>query len=177
MPSEAQVLNQIARGVNYLHKNGFSHGNLNPQTILISQSRPVRIKVSEFGLCCKYFERDVIDTKPDLLLSSELFVSNKVTGSFEQNTDEKKESNFSNDKSEHQLSHPKYWTRAKYESLPVDQEGKRSIPRATVNGDIFAAGCLFFYYLTGGFHPFGNTNSIVANISKMEPVNLKSNHT
>ena len=50
MPSDAQVLSQIAKGINYLHKKGFAHGNLNPQTVLISQSQPVRIKVAEFGL-------------------------------------------------------------------------------------------------------------------------------
>ena len=50
MPSNGQVLSQIAKGINYLHKKGFTHGNLNPQTIVISQSQPVRIKVAEFGL-------------------------------------------------------------------------------------------------------------------------------
>ena len=58
MPSDAQVLSQIAKGINFLHTKGFAHGNLNPQTVLISQSQPVRMKVAEFGLrktlveCC-----------------------------------------------------------------------------------------------------------------------------
>ena len=50
MPSDAQVLSQIAKGINFLHTKGFAHGNLNPQTVLISQSQPVRMKVAEFGL-------------------------------------------------------------------------------------------------------------------------------
>ena len=50
MPSDAQVLSQIAKGINFLHTKGFAHGNLNPQTILVSQSQPVRMKVAEFGL-------------------------------------------------------------------------------------------------------------------------------
>ena len=50
MPSDAQVLSQIAKGINFLHTKGFAHGNLNPQTVLIGQSQPVRMKVAEFGL-------------------------------------------------------------------------------------------------------------------------------
>ena len=34
----------------FFHTKGFAHGNLNPKTILIRQSQPVRIKVAEFGL-------------------------------------------------------------------------------------------------------------------------------
>lgn len=51
MPSDAQVLYQIAKGVDYLHKRGLAHGRLNPKAILISQSHPVKMKVSDFGLC------------------------------------------------------------------------------------------------------------------------------
>jgi hypothetical protein len=52
MPSDAQVLCQITKGVLYLHKVHCSHGNLTPRTILIASSQPVRmmIKLSEFGL-------------------------------------------------------------------------------------------------------------------------------
>ena len=47
MPYDAQVvLSQIAKGIIYLHTKGFAHGNLNPQTVLISQSQAVRIKVA-----------------------------------------------------------------------------------------------------------------------------------
>ena len=54
MPSDAQVLSQIAKGINYLHIKGFAHGILNPQTILIGHSHPVRMKVAEFGLTVKF---------------------------------------------------------------------------------------------------------------------------
>ncbi len=50
MPSDAQVLCQIANGINYLHSKKLCHGNLNPQAILISHGQPVRMKISDFGL-------------------------------------------------------------------------------------------------------------------------------
>jgi serine/threonine protein kinase len=50
MPSDAKVLCQIANGIDFLHRKGLAHGQLNPNTILIAQSNPVQMKVSEFGL-------------------------------------------------------------------------------------------------------------------------------
>jgi serine/threonine protein kinase len=46
----------------------------------------------------------------------------------------------------------------------------------TPNQDIFSAGCLFFYFLKRGMHPFGDdSTSILENIKKRNPVNFKSN--
>jgi hypothetical protein len=52
MPSDAQVLCQITKGLLYLHAEQCAHGNLTPRTILIASAHPVRmmIKLSEFGL-------------------------------------------------------------------------------------------------------------------------------
>jgi serine/threonine protein kinase len=63
MPSDAQVLSQISSGIDYLHKKGYAHGQLNPHAILISQSHPVQMKVSDFGLC-KFIKKNL-----NLLLS------------------------------------------------------------------------------------------------------------
>jgi hypothetical protein len=44
--------------------------------------------------------------------------------------------------------------------------------------DIFPCGCVFFFLLTGGKHPFGDMNDhgqIHLNILKGEPTNLKGN--
>ncbi|KAK4004085.1 hypothetical protein OUZ56_005828 [Daphnia magna] len=51
MPNESQVLYQITNGVSYLHGKGIVHGDLNPLNVVIAaQSRPVRMKISDFGL-------------------------------------------------------------------------------------------------------------------------------
>ncbi|KAK4004403.1 hypothetical protein OUZ56_006137 [Daphnia magna] len=51
MPNKSQVLHQITNGIFYLHGQGIVHGDLNPLNVVIAaQSRPVRIKISDFGL-------------------------------------------------------------------------------------------------------------------------------
>jgi hypothetical protein len=72
------------------------------------------------------------------------------------------------------LLHPKYWMLPDVCS-PNRQSRKKITFAFTVYGDVFAAGCLFFYYLSRGLHPFGNVNaSIPVNIAKNMPVNLNS---
>ncbi len=160
MPSDARVLFQMAEGINYLHKKRFAHGNLNPSTILISQSG--RIKVSEFGLY-KFFDCNTTDQQ-----TSELDQIESLLESASISVRQRKSSNVNHES----LSHPKYWMRTNFESLPVDGDGNRLMPLATVHEDTFAAGCLFFYYLTGGSHPFGEMESIRTNILAKNPVNL-----
>ncbi|XP_045033312.1 probable LRR receptor-like serine/threonine-protein kinase At4g37250 isoform X3 [Daphnia magna] len=48
--SDALILLQMARGINYIHSKGLAHGNLNPNTVLLADSIPPRVKISEFGL-------------------------------------------------------------------------------------------------------------------------------
>ncbi|XP_045031491.1 serine/threonine-protein kinase ppk14-like isoform X3 [Daphnia magna] len=51
MPNESQVLYQITNGIFYLHGKRIVHGDLNPLNVVIAaQSRPVRMKISDFGL-------------------------------------------------------------------------------------------------------------------------------
>ena len=45
---------------------------------------------------------------------------------------------------------------------------------ASVLADVFSTGCLFFSYVTGGIHPFGNGMEIVYNIKDFKPVNSSS---
>ncbi|XP_046461319.1 uncharacterized protein LOC124207753 isoform X2 [Daphnia pulex] len=132
MPSDAQVLCQIAKGLLYLHKVRCSHGNLTPRTILIDSSQPVRmmIKLSEFGLSKFGAQCDEEMGKPqDLCLR-------------------------------------KYW------KLDGNTDNNQT---PTPNQDIFPAGCICFYFLKRGVHPFGDdSSSILENIKKRNPVNLKT---
>jgi hypothetical protein len=54
------------------------------------------------------------------------------------------------------------------------QNGSKITSALTVYGDVFAAGCVFFYFLSRGLHPFGNLKDITENVAKYQPVNLKS---
>ena len=49
-------------------------------------------------------------------------------------------------------------------------EGKRG----SVKSDIFSTGCVFFYFVTRGIHPFGEDLFIMTNIRLNNPVNLTS---
>jgi serine/threonine protein kinase len=46
------------------------------------------------------------------------------------------------------------------------------LPHGTVQSDTFASGCVFFYFLTRGFHPFGNSVFVSANVVQNKPVEL-----
>ncbi len=142
MPSDAQVICQITKGLLYLHTCKFAHGNLTPRTILIASSQPVRmmIKLSEFGLRKFGSQFDEFELREEL--ESEL---------------------------REELFKRKYWR-----LLDGTTDNNQQTP--TLHQDIFAAGCVCFYFLTRGVHPFGDdSSSILENIQKRNPVNLESN--
>jgi serine/threonine-protein kinase/endoribonuclease IRE1 len=137
MPSDAQVICQITKGLLYLHTCKFAHANLTPRTILIASSQPVRmmIKLSEFGL-------------------------SKLSDQCDEELGEKQED----------LCQRKYW---RLDGTTTNSNEQTPTP----NQDTFAAGCLCFYFLKRGVHPFGDdSSSILEKIKKRNPVNLlKSN--
>ena len=59
----------------------------------------------------------------------------------------------------------------------LDDPIRLSSFRWKIENDIFPAGCLFVYYLSGGHHPFGNfgaLSDIPHNIRDSKPVNAES---
>jgi serine/threonine protein kinase len=46
------------------------------------------------------------------------------------------------------------------------------LPRGSIQSDTFAAGCVFFYVVTRGKHPFGNYIRIQVNIIDNNPIEL-----
>ena len=64
-------------------------------------------------------------------------------------------------------------------STSKDNDGNDviTLTDATVHGDVFAAGCLFFYYITRGLHPFEDPDgrgSILINIKNKNAASLNS---
>ncbi len=53
----------------------------------------------------------------------------------------------------------------------VDQSSSER-PHGTIQSDTFAAGCVFFYFLTRGKHPFGKSIKILGNIFDKNPIEL-----
>lgn len=147
----------IVNGFDYFSK-GLVHGNLNPNAVLLVYSIPQRVKISEFGLT------NLTDSGPAT-------DSVKSDGTLQGSSNKKNLDEYAQQYQEFlKLSHPKYWRRRD----PSGGVHKDGIPAATVHGDVFTAGCLFFYLLTGGSHPFGSPDKILTNISKSNPVNLNS---
>jgi serine/threonine protein kinase len=49
MPSNDKVLLQLANGLGYLHSLNIVHGDIKPENILISSTKPVQMKWTGFG--------------------------------------------------------------------------------------------------------------------------------
>jgi len=143
------VLKQITAGVRYLHSLKIVHRDLKPQNILVAAPKklrahpnavlPPRVLISDFGLC-KKLEGDQSSFRattahaagtsgwraPELLVDDD---ANSHTPS---------------------AADPAHSGEAS-EPAVVDPQTNR---RATRSIDIFSLGCVFYYVLTRGNHPF-----------------------
>ncbi|CCE64353.1 hypothetical protein TPHA_0H01470 [Tetrapisispora phaffii CBS 4417] len=164
------ILNQIASGVNHLHLLKIIHRDIKPQNILVATAKKfiagqisadkydnsnIRILISDFGLCKKLesdkssFQTNVNNAAgttgwraPELLDVSKRALLQTIKEVSE------------NDKSASQLSN----------SDAVHDDGSKM--RLTRAIDIFSMGCVFYYILSNGEHPFGDRYIREANIIK-----------
>lgn len=147
---KSKILFQIANGVNHLHSLKIVHRDIKPQNILVVSSKrqkktgsddgnSVRFLISDFGLC-KRLDADQ---------SSFRGTTANAAGTSGWRAPE-----LLLDTS------PAYSTNTnKYIDSRV---------RLTRSVDIFSAGCVFYYVLTNGFHPFGDRYIREGNIIKAE---------
>ncbi|KAI9824338.1 MAG: bifunctional endoribonuclease/protein kinase ire1 [Phylliscum demangeonii] len=155
------VLYQIAAGVKHLHSLKIVHRDLKPQNILVAAPKvprsgivtnlPPRLLISDFGLC-KKLEGDQSSFRattahaagtsgwraPELLVDDDPNQGPLATS----------ESGHSCETSEPAI---------------IDTLSNRRATRAI---DIFSLGCVFFYVLSRGNHPFGDRYMREANIVK-----------
>ncbi|KAH7132089.1 hypothetical protein B0J11DRAFT_520788 [Dendryphion nanum] len=132
-----RALYQLARGVHHLHSLRIIHRDIKPQNILIAypqrnQKNSVRLVISDFGLC---------KTLPDNVSTLIGTTGNAGTVGWKapelilqpKDIDRGSSTGHSRDSSS--------------STDPVAQGVKRAV-------DIFSLGCVFFYVLTNGSHPF-----------------------
>ncbi|KAI9752917.1 MAG: Peroxisomal membrane protein pex16 [Chaenotheca gracillima] len=156
------VLFQIAAGVRHLHSLKIVHRDLKPQNILVAPPKiprhtpnavlPPRLLISDFGLC-KKLDGDQSSFRATTAHAAgtsgwrapELLVDDDIGGPAPSSISE---SGHSAETSEPAV---------------IDTISNRRATRAI---DIFSLGCVFFYILTGGNHPFGDRYMREANIVK-----------
>ncbi|KAI9028499.1 kinase-like domain-containing protein [Hyaloraphidium curvatum] len=140
-----RVMYQMMSGIAYLHRLKMVHRDIKPQNILISQgkpSQPPRVVISDFGLGKKL---------------------------------EDNQSSFNN--TLHTAAGTVGWRapecmapRGSEPGTPAEGDPPSSSrefgtgARITRAVDIFSAGCVFYYILSGGEHPFGDRYEREANI-------------
>ncbi|ODQ81858.1 hypothetical protein BABINDRAFT_170486 [Babjeviella inositovora NRRL Y-12698] len=167
------ILYQIACGLNYLHSLKIVHRDLKPQNILVAPPKhrhrgeavPPRTLISDFGLC-KKLEADQSSFRattanaagtagwraPELLVDEHDSVYNNIITNGTMTSD---------------LNHsiPGMNATGASEPLVYDSLSKRKLTRAI---DVFSMGCVFYYVLTSGQHPFGDRYLREGNIIKGE---------
>lgn len=160
------ILKQITSGIHYLHTLKIVHRDIKPHNILVSApkvtianpstTQPPRLLISDFGLC-KKLEGDQNSFRattafaagtsgwraPELLVDDDPLLKSTNSALYPATADLTNTS----------------------EPLVVDPQTNRRATRAI---DIFSLGCVFYYCLTQGSHPFDKDGKFMreANIVK-----------
>ncbi|CAG7850156.1 Serine/threonine-protein kinase/endoribonuclease IRE1 AltName: Full=Endoplasmic reticulum-to-nucleus signaling 1; Includes: RecName: Full=Serine/threonine-protein kinase; Includes: RecName: Full=Endoribonuclease; Flags: Precursor [Serendipita indica DSM 11827] len=156
-----KALSQITQGLRHLHNLKIVHRDIKPQNILVSRPKgdgQHRMLISDFGLC-KKLDVDQTSFLPTMAAGGgqSLFAAGtpgwrapeilRGDVSLEEETGSDTSKNGSNQGSS---------------STPSNET------RLTKSVDIFALGCLFYYVLVNGEHPFGERYIREVNILKGE---------
>ena len=153
------ILRQICSGVRYLHSLKIVHRDLKPQNILVAMPRSrlgstaLRLLISDFGLCKK-----LEDNQSSFRATTAHAAGTSGWRAPELLVDEDKPHNASGALESQNNTDSS-------EPAVVDPQTNRRATRAI---DIFSLGCVFFYVLTRGCHPFDKNGKFMreANIVK-----------
>lgn len=152
-----RALRQITSGLRHLHALKVIHRDIKPQNILISQAKKgagdaagYRMLISDFGLCKK------------LEIDQTSFLPTATAGTVGWRAPEILRDEVRIDDSAGEESQS---SRGSVGSSSGGGTGG-SKARLTKSVDLFALGCLFYYVLTNGGHPFGERYEREINILK-----------
>lgn len=111
IPSDGEALKQMTKALQYIHGLKFVHRDITPSNIVISESQPVKLMITNFSLCEASGNSSFVRKVTEEWRAPEIF--------FDDDDDEEPVNGFSS--------------------------------------DTWALGCVLFYFLTRGIHPFGKT--------------------
>ena len=166
-----RALKQITSGLKHLHALKLIHRDIKPQNILVSSTGPgggsggnYRMLISDFGLCKKL---DVDQTSFAPTAYGAMAAGTVGWRAPEILRGEVKLDELSEDNS----SMSSRGSVATVVSAGGSTSGPGNSqpsgkPRLTKSVDVFALGCLFYYVLTNGLHPYGDKYEREVNILK-----------
>ena len=154
---EKKAMKQIASGLRHLHGLGLVHRDIRPQNILISSSSSsmgrYRMLISDFGLCKK------LDVDQSSFLPTTYGVIAAGTAGWRA-----PEMLLCRDDELDTLATSDDTTSSPATTINGSSSGTSTTNCLTKSVDIFALGCLFYYILTKGGHPYGKCFDREANI-------------
>lgn len=156
------ILRQIASGVAHLHSLKIVHRDIKPQNILISHSKKyvagqngrdggIRVLISDFGLC-KRLEADQSSFHPTNAHGASGTSGWRAPELLDESTKKLIDTMITEEAEDVNTTVSFY-----------DSNTKQRLTRAM---DVFSMGCVFYYVLSKGNHPFGSRYIRDANIIK-----------
>ena len=136
---KVELLRQVMSGLSFLHEKGLIHRDLKPQNILLQLNRDdLRVLISDFGLSRKLVE-----------MESSFHATAKASGTLGWRAPEI----IFNEEA------------VRYQSEICDFDSSTGPVKIGKSVDIFAAGLIFYFVLSGGKHAFGSRMMRESNIS------------